>query len=52
MEKINLETKLSKLGIERDKIDEIISEINLERLLNNPVKLGDKNLKEILLKIL
>lgn len=52
MEKINLETKLSKLGIERDKIDEIISEINVERLLNNPVKLGDKKLKEILLKIL
>ena len=45
---IGLETRLSKLGVLKSNFDEIIYNLNQERLKNNPVKVLKEDLLEIL----
>ena len=48
MDNLSLEQDCKKIGIETDdQIEKIINEINLERLSNNPIKLSNKNLKDL-----
>ena len=48
--KSKLETNFSKLGINiNENIVKIISDVNLKRLKNNPIKLSKKDLKYIIL---
>ena len=48
--KARLETNFSKLGINiKENISKIISDVNLKRLNNNPIKLTKKDLKYIIL---
>jgi len=52
MKDIGLETNLIKLGIQDEKIEDIINNINYERLMNNPRKLNDKHVLRALFKSL
>jgi len=52
MNSIGLETELSKIGINENSIQIILDNINFERLKNNPRKLNQEDLKEILKGIL
>jgi len=49
MKKINLETRLSKLGIDRNNIDVIIENgFNIQRMKNNPRVVDEKDLKVLI----
>ncbi|MDO8676875.1 MAG: phosphonoacetaldehyde reductase [Candidatus Azambacteria bacterium] len=52
MKQIGLETKLHKFGVRRSDIGSAVKNVNVERLKNNPRKITEKNLREILLSIL
>ncbi|MBI2635370.1 MAG: phosphonopyruvate decarboxylase [Parcubacteria group bacterium] len=52
MEQIGLETRLSKLGVRQNDIDSAVKSVNAERLKNNPRKMTENNIREILLSIL
>ena len=48
MDSLSLEQDYKKIGIETNvDIEKILNEINLERLSNNPVKLSNKNLRDL-----
>jgi len=47
MHSLELESKLAKLGINEDSIDNLISYVNLERLSNNPVNLDKDQIRDI-----
>jgi alcohol dehydrogenase class IV len=53
MKEINLETKISKLGINKNNIDIIIENgFNLQRMKNNPRVVDEKDLRNLLGKII
>lgn len=51
MDILNLETKLSKLGLKKINIKSILNDINKDRLANNPILVSSKDINEILTAI-
>jgi O-succinylbenzoate synthase len=47
MERFDMEYDLISLGLNDNKIDGLVNNVNLERLSNHPVKLDANQLKEI-----
>jgi len=48
MDSLSLEQDYKEIGIETDyDIQQILNEINLDRLNNNPIKLSNKELKDL-----
>jgi alcohol dehydrogenase class IV len=47
MNSINLKTTLSELGVQSEHRDELLATVNIERLANNPRKLGQVDLEKI-----